>query len=334
MFSTTWGDQHVMKEPSVRDALDARRVITPYITRTPLRQYPALSSLIGADVWVKHENFQILGAFKVRGGLNLIGRTTKQERARGFVTASTGNHGQSIAFAARTFGAAATIVVPEGANPIKIAAMEALGARVVFHGKVFEAAREQAETLAADTGARYVHPANEPALIAGVATYTLEVHEDLSNIDVIIVPLGAGSGASGACIVTDALSPDTRVVAVQAAAAPAGYRSWKEGKLVSAEMQTSAEGLATSQGYELPQQILKKRLDSFVLVSEERIREAIYAYVQCTRTLVEGAGAAALAAAIDMKKELAGKRVVLIASGGNIAPDQLRAVLSSVSATA
>ena len=316
-----------MHEPTFADVLDARRLIAPHITRTPLRRYPALCDLIGADVWVKHENFQILGAFKVRGGLNLIGRTSQEERSRGFVSASTGNHGQSIAFAARTFGSKATIVVPEGANPVKVASIEALGAKVIFHGNVFEAARERAEKLAADTGAGFIHSANEPLLIAGVGTCTLEVHEDLGGIDFIIVPLGAGSCASSACIVTDTVSPHTKVIAVQSAAAPAGYRSWKAGKLTPAPMDTVAEGLATSEGYELPQSILRKRLDDFVLVKDDRIREAIFQYVECTRTIVEGAGAASLAAAMDMKGKLQGKRVVLIASGGNITAGQLRSAL-------
>ncbi len=316
-----------MQEPSFADVLDARRMILPYITRTPLRRYPVLSDLTGADVWVKHENFQILGSFKVRGGLNLIGRTTQDDRAKGFITASTGNHGQSIAFAAKTFGAACTIVVPNGANPVKVKAMEALGAKVLSHGNVFEAARERAEQLAKESDTRYVHPANEPSLIAGVATYTLEAHEDLGGIDFIIVPLGAGSGASGACIVTDVVSPHTKVIAVQSAQAPAGYRSWKEGKVTTGPMDTFAEGLGTSQGYELPQSILRKRLDDFVIVKDERIREAMFHFVEGTRTLVEGAGAAALAAAMDMRDRLKGKRVVLIASGANASPQQLRAAL-------
>ncbi len=316
-----------MHEPSFADVLDARRLISPYVLRTPLRRYPALCDLVGADVWVKHENFQILGAFKVRGGLNLIGRTTQEERVQGFITASTGNHGQSIAFAARTFGAACTVVVPVGSNPVKVKAMEALGATVVQHGQLFEAAREHAEKLASERGMRYVHPANEPALIAGVGTYSLEVHEDLGAIDFILVPLGAGSGASGACIVTDTVSPGTKVFAVQSAQAQAGYRSWKEGKVVQAPMETFAEGLATAQGYELPQSILRKRLDDFIVVRDDRIREAMYHYVECTRTLVEGAGAAPLAAALDIRSQLQGKRVVLIASGANASPQQLRSAL-------
>lgn len=304
--------------------MDARRVIGPYVFRTPLRQYASLSELIEAEVWVKHENFQVLGAFKVRGGINLVARLSSEELAQGVVTASTGNHGQSIAFAARAFGAAATIVVPNGANPAKVRAMEHLGGTVMFHGSVFEEALELARRLEAEEGYRYVHPANEPALIAGVGTYSVEVFEDLGGVDVILAPLGAGSGVSGACIAAAAMSPSTEVIAVQAEAAPAAYLSWKQEKLVDADMDTAAEGLATRSAYELPQRILREMLGDFVLVGEEAIRDAVLLYLEHTHTLVEGAGAAPLAAAIEMKDRLRGRRVVLIASGANLSLDHLR----------
>ncbi len=318
-----------MDSPTISDVLDARRIISPYISRTPLRRYPALSDLIGADVWIKHENYQVLGAFKVRGGVNLVGRGSADERRRGYVSASTGNHGQSVAFAARTFGASCTIVVPENPNPVKIKAMESLGAKVVRHGTVFEEALEYAVAMAESTSARFVHPANEPLLIAGVATYSLEIFEEVGDIDYLVVPLGAGSGAAGTCIVKDAASPRTKVIAVQSAHAPAGYESWKQGKIVSAGMKTIAEGIATSRGYDLPQQILRGRLHDFVLVDDAWILEAIYRYVECARTLVETAGAASLAAALNMKDRLRGKRVVLVASGGNISPSQLRVAMDT-----
>ena len=319
-----------LKEPVFQDVLDARRVIQPHIYRTPLRRYPALSDLIGAEVWVKHENFQVAGSFKVRGGLNLVARTTEAERARGFISASTGNHGQSVAFAAGVYGSKATIVVPEGANPIKVSAMRALGARVLHHGPVFDSAREHAEQMAIEDELRYVHPANEPLLIAGVATYTLEVHEDIGEIDYMIVPLGAGSGVSGACIVSDAVSPSTKVIAAQSAGAPSGYLSWKRGDLVNAQMETEAEGLATSSSYELPQSILRKSLHDFILVSDQRIKEAAGRFVEGTRSLIEYAGAASLGAAMEMKETLKGKRVVIVASGANASMQQLADSLAAI----
>ncbi|MBP38052.1 MAG: threonine/serine dehydratase [Dehalococcoidia bacterium] len=315
-------------EPTIEEIQQARLAIENHVLRTPLRHYPVLSELLDADVWIKHENFQLLGAFKVRGGINLVSQTSQEERDRGFVTASSGNHGQSIAYAARTFGAACTVVLPEGANSAKAGAIAALGANVIFHGDVFERSKERAAEIAERDNMRAVHAANEPALIAGVATYSVETYEDLTEIDVMIVPIGAGSGASGACIVTDSLSPLTHVIGVQAADAPAAYHAWKSGEFKTYPMTTVAEGLATESAYSLPIGILRERLKEFVLVKDSAISAAIQHYVRATRTLVEHAGAASLAAGIDMKEQLKGKRVVLVASGGNITTGQLRAVLN------
>jgi threonine dehydratase len=314
-------------EPTLADIQQARSAIENHVFRTPLRHYPVLSELLDADVWVKHENFQLLGAFKVRGGINLVSQMSQAERDRGFVTASSGNHGQSIAYAAKTFGAECTVVLPEGANTAKAGSIAALGANVVFHGDVFERSREHAEEIAESTGMRFVHAANEPALIAGVGTYTIEIYEDLADIDVLVAPIGAGSGASGSCIVSDAMSPSTRVIGVQAAKAPAAYHAWKSGEFGIYPMSTVAEGLATESAYSFPIGILRKRLKEFVLVEDADISAAIKQYVHATRTLVEHAGAASLAAAINMKDQLKGKRVVLIASGGNVTTEQLKSVL-------
>jgi threonine dehydratase len=320
-------DSSIPIEPTIEDIQRARSAIESHVLHTPIRHYPVLSELLDADVWVKHENFQLLGAFKVRGGINLVSQTSQEERERGFITASSGNHGQSIAYAARAFGASCTVVLPEGANSVKTGSIAALGAKVIFHGDVFDQSRERAEELAESEGMRFIHSANEPELIAGVGTYSVEVHEDLSDIDVLIVPIGAGSGASGAAIAFDALSPSTRVIGVQSAHAPAAYHAWKSGKFEIYPMSTVAEGLATEGAYTLPIRILRKRMKEFVLVDDSALDEAIAQYVHATRTLVEHAGAASLAAAVGMKDQLKGKRVVLIASGGNITTDQLRGVL-------
>src|SRR5689334_9909325 len=207
--------------PTMADVLEARRRISAHLRPTPLYRYAGLDPLLEADVFVKHENHQPVGAFKVRGGINLVSQLTAEERARGLVTASTGNHGQSIAYAARVFGVPATICVPEDANPVKVASMRGLGAEVVFHGRDFDEAREHCERLADERGYRYVHSGNEPLLIAGVATETLEILEEQPATDVIVVPVGGGSGAAGACIVAKALEPRVEVIGVQSAAAPA-----------------------------------------------------------------------------------------------------------------
>ena len=218
--------------PTLTDVLEARRRISPYLRPTPLYRYAGLDDRLGADVFVKHENHQPVGAFKVRGGINLVSQLSGEERGRGVIAASTGNHGQSIAYAARRFGVRATICVPEAANPVKVAAMRGLGAEVIFHGRDFDEAREHCERLAKEQGLRYVHSGDEPLLIAGVGTETLEILEDEPRIEVIFVPVGGGSGAAGACVVAKAVNPAIRVVGVQSQAAPAAYRSWRERRLV------------------------------------------------------------------------------------------------------
>jgi len=187
--------------PTLADVLEARRRISPHLRPTRLYGYGVLNELLDAEVFVKHENHQPVGAFKVRGGINLISQLSDDERERGVVAASTGNHGQSIAYAARQFGVRATICVPEQANPVKVASMRALGAELVFHGRDFDDAREHCEQLARERGYRYVHSGNEPLLITGVGTETLEILEEQPETEVIIVPIGGGSGAAGACIV-------------------------------------------------------------------------------------------------------------------------------------
>jgi threonine dehydratase len=314
-----------MEAPRFADVLEARRRIAPHLRPTALHEYSALSELLGARVFVKHENHQPTGAFKVRGGVNLVSQLGAAER--GVIAASTGNHGQSIAFAARLFGVPATICVPEGANPVKVAAIRGYGAEVVEHGRDFDDAREHCERLAAERGSRYIHSGNEPLLIAGVATGALEILEQEPRVEVIVVPIGGGSGAAGACIVAKSVSPSVRVIGVQSEAAPAAYRSWRERRLVEAAMGTFAEGLATRTAFELPQRILREHLDDFVLVSEDEIRAAQRVMIESTRNLIEAAGAAPLAAASHLREELASKRVALVASGGNASPEQLREVL-------
>jgi threonine dehydratase len=313
--------------PTLGDVLEARLRISPYLRPTPLYGHAGLNDLVGAEIFVKHENHQPVGAFKVRGGVNLISQLSADERRRGVIAASTGNHGQSIAYAARLFGVPATICVPEQANPVKVASMRGLGAELVFHGRDYDDAREHCEQLARERGYRYVHSGNEPLLIAGVGTETLEILEEQPATDVVIVPIGGGSGAAGACIVAKAVNPAVRVIGVQSEAAPAAFRSWREGRLVEDRMETFAEGLATRTAFELPQQILRQLLDDFVLVSDDEIRAAQVLMIETTRNLVEGAGAAPLAAALRLREQLLGKRVALILSGGNASRDQLLDVL-------
>ena len=317
----------MMQPPVYTDVLRARLSIAPYLRPTPLRNYPALDRLLGTRALVKHENLQPTGAFKVRGGINLVSRLSAEESAAGVVSASTGNHGQSIAYAARLFGVRARIVVPEGANPLKVEAMRDFGAEVIFHGADFDEARGHCERLARETGARYVHSANEPLLVAGVATCALEVFEEEPATEVVFVPVGGGSGAAGACLVAKAVSPRARVIGVQAEKAPAAHNSWRARRLLEDRMETEAEGLATRVAFELTQRMLWEMLDDFLLVSEEEMRQAVRVYAETARTLAEGSGAASLAGALKTRDEHAGRTVALVLSGGNATAEQLRRAL-------
>ncbi len=316
-----------MRIPDFRDVLMARRQIRPHLQRTPMYSYPAIDNLIGAQVFIKHENYQPVGAFKVRGGVNLISQLSDEERARGVIAASTGNHGQSVSYAAKLFGVTARIVVPEAANPGKVAAMRGMGAEVIFHGERFDEARLHCEALAGQHDYRYIHSGDEPLLIAGVATQALEMLEDEPELEVIFVPIGGGSGAAGVCIAANAIDPRIRVIGVQSEASPAAYESWRQKRLVEMPNRTSAEGLATATAFALPQAILWERLREFVLVSDEEIMQAMAWMIERAHTLAEAAGAAPLAAAYRMRGELAGKKVGLVCSGGNTSIEQLTEAL-------
>ena len=317
-----------MQAPTLRDVYLAKKTIAPHIPRTPLHYSSGLSEMLSAEVYLKHEEHLPLGAFKGRGGINLLANLSDEEKKRGLITASSGNHGQSMASACKLFGVKAVIGLPEDANPNKVAAMRALGAELVFHGADFDAARLHCERLAKEEGYRFVHPVNDPLLIAGVGTQTLETVEDLPDVEVLMLPLGGGSGISGACIVAKGIDPSIEVLAVQSEQAQAGYLSWKKGEIVESEMNTVAEGIATRSGYELAQQIMADLLDDFLLVSDDEIHQAIGTLVDKAHTLAEGAGATALAGAIRYPEKVKGKKVAITVSGGNITVDQLRESLN------
>ena len=317
-----------MQSTTYSDILTARAVVGRVLPRTPTYHYPSLSTLVGGDVFIKHENHLPTGSFKVRGGVNFISSLSTDDRQRGVITATRGNHGLSIAYAARLCGAKATLIVPHGNNPEKNAGMKALGTTVIEHGKDFDEARDHVATLVTQHGYRFLHPANEPLLIAGVGTYALELFADVQNVDAVIVPIGLGSGICGVSLVSERISPKTQIIGVQAERAPAVYRSWKEKRLVTTESaDTFADGLATRVPAEMTQAIINRLVDNIVTVSEEEIAVAIRLLLFHTHNLAEGAGAASLAAALQLRSQLAGKRVVLILSGGNIDTATLRWVL-------
>ena len=320
----------VMAPPTLADVYAARKRIAPVLRPSALLRHPLLADSLGCDVRVKHENHNPTGAFKVRGGLNLVGSLSEPERRRGIITASTGNHGQSIAFACQREQVRCAVYVPRGNNPEKNAAMRAFGAEVVEHGGDFDEAREEVERVAAVEGRRYVHSANEPLLIAGVATYALEIFEELPQADVILVPIGGGSGAAGLTLVRDALGLPAKIIGVQAERADAFARSWRgTDRVVGTSAATFAEGMATRVTFDLPFGILKRSLDDIVTLTEEELADGVRLALSATHNLAEGAGAAPLAAARKLEGPLRGKTVVCVMSGGNMDSAVLRRILAS-----
>lgn len=307
----------------------ARTAIAGYLEPTPAWGAPALDEVTGSSVVIKHEEVQPTGAFKVRGGLNLLAGMTPAQRARGVVSASTGNHGQSLAYAAAALGGRCRIVMPEPVNPTKIRALRGWGAELVVHGETMEAAAAHARVLAERDGARFVHPAEEPALIAGVGTLYLELLTAHPELEYLLVPVGGGSGSAAACLVAASVAPGCRVIAVQSAESCAAHDSWQAGRPLDRPNRTVLEGLAIGSGFATTQAVLRRHLDDFVLVRDEQVRAAQLLLLTHAHTLAEGAGAAALAGLLAVAPRLAGARVGIVVTGGNASPAELSAVLAS-----
>lgn len=318
-----------MASVTFRGIITARSVVARFLKPSPLIHYPELSEKLGFQAYVKHENHLPTGSFKVRGGLNFMHHLLQAQREKGVVTATRGNHGQSIAYAAAQFGVKATVVVPHGNNPEKNSAMRAFGAELIEHGADFDEARELCETLQAERGLYYVHPCLEPGLFHGVGTYSLEIFESLPNVDTIIVPIGGGSGSCGAITVAKAINPNVKIIGVQAEKAPAVYLSWKAGRHVETDScNTMADGLATRVPFSLPFSIIKAGIHDIVLLSETELQEGIRLALRCTHNLAEGAGAAPLAAAHKLADTLAGQHVAMVMSGANLDKETLKDVLT------
>ena len=302
-------------------------IVKHFIKPTQLIRYEGLSKAIKAEVYIKHENHNPTGSFKIRGGVNLL-HHLKQNNINGVITFSTGNHGLSIATAAAWAKLDAVIVVPENNSPTKNRTIVETGAELIESGKTFEEAGKAVEKLCVERGLYYAHPADEPHLINGVGTGFLEVIEDIPDVDVIIVPIGAGSEAAAAITTLRAFHPNIEVIAVQAESSPAAYLSWKERKVLSAENKTFAGGFATGKAYETTFAIYKEGLSNFVLLTEEEIYESISMAWYYTHNLVEGAGASTLMAAIKLREHLKGKKVVLQMSGCNASSEEISTAIS------
>ncbi len=317
--------------PTLADIGAAARHVYAAMAPTPQYAWPLLARRAGCEVWVKHENHTPIGAFKVRGGLNLLAQLAQAAPGvPGVISATRGNHGQSLAFAARQHGVRCRIVVPEGNSRGKNAAMEALGAELVVHGNDFDAAREHAAVLAQREGLRLIGPF-EPELVAGVATYALELFHAVHGIDTVYAPIGCGSGICGLIAVRDALRLGTKIVGVVATGANAYAQSFRTGgPIETATASTIADGMAVRVPVPAALEAIRRGAHDVVEVSDADIETAMRAFFDDTHQVVEGAGAAGLAALLRVR-DRHGKRIALIASGGNVDRDLYTRVLAGLS---
>ena len=299
---------------------------------TPQYAWPLLSQALGAEAWVKHENHTPVGAFKIRGGLVHFDRLARQQKPAGVISATRGNHGQSVAFSARRTGLRCVIVVPHGNSREKNAAMRALGAELVEHGDDFQAAREHAAQLAAADRLHFV-PSFHPDLVAGVATYWAELFRAAPDLDLVYVPVGQGSGINACAAARNALSPKTRIVGVTSAHARCYALSFAAGRVVEAPVSTElADGLACRVPDESSLQVMLREVDRFVEVTDDEVATAMRLMFACTHNVAEGAGAAPLAAAIKERNQehsaIAGRRIGLPLTGGNVDSDMFARTLA------
>jgi threonine dehydratase len=316
---------------SLSDVRHAREVVRKVASHTPLVEEQALSGLCGARVYLKLENLQRTGSFKVRGAYNKIASLPESQRAKGVVTASAGNHAQGVALAASAFGIPATVVMPETVPASKLAATRAYGANVILQGKTFDEALAKAHEIQRETGATFVHPFDDRMTVAGQGTVGLEILEDLPDPDVILVPVGGGGLAAGIAIAVKGLRPDTKIVGVQAENAPSMAEALRRGEPAAVRVTpTHADGTAVGKSGEVTFTIAQKLLDRVVTVSEDEIADAILLLLLKDKVLSEGAGALGAAALMAGKVDARGKKVVVVVSGGNIDPARLEKLLLRV----
>lgn len=320
-----------MKSPiSYDDVLAARERLKPYLAPTPLREYPLLNDLVGNGirVWVKHENHHPTQSFKIRNGLSVVTSLTPEERKRGAIGASTGNHGQGVAYAGKLLGVPVAICVPENNNAEKNAAIRALGAELIETGRTYDDTVIECDRIRAERGMTLVHSTNHLQVIAGAGTMTLEIIEQEPSIDAIVIALGGGSQSVGAMTVLAERAPHIKTYAVGASGAPAQYESWKQGRrLTGMPIDTFAEGIATGSAYDLTFDALKGGLAGFVTATDEEIYAAVRDLIRITHNVPEGAGAAGLAGLRKLAPELGGKRVAIVMCGGNLSMASLQRAL-------
>jgi threonine dehydratase len=311
--------EQLSAEVNLLGVIRARAVIDRYLKRTNLTYYSELSRLAGCEVYVKHENHHPTGSFKIRGAVNFLQHMSSEELEAGVLVATRGNHGLAMAWAGRFFHVPCTVVVPEGNNPEINRIVESFGADLIVHGHDFYDAQSYCDELVDSAGYYYVEQGNEPEILNGLGTMGLEIFEELPDVDVIICPIGGGSGCASLLKVAQAVNPAVEVIGVQPERAAAFYESWRKGERVRLETaDTVADGLAARSVFQLPFAIMKDHITDVVLLTEDEILQGIRLAIETTHNLAEGAGAASLAAALKTKDRLAGKKVALVMSGGNL----------------
>jgi threonine dehydratase len=305
--------------------LMARSVINKYLNRTNLICYSELSRLIGCEAFVKHENHNPTGSFKIRGALNFFHHMSQEELETGILVATRGNHGLAMAWAGQWFHVPCTVVVPENNNPEINRIIESYGAELIIHGEDFYDAQSYCDELVDSAGYYYVQQGNEPEILNGLATMGLEILEDLPEVDTIICPIGGGAGCASVLKTVRAIKPGIEIIGVEPENAPSFYMSWKKKEIITLdEAHTIADGLAARTVFHLPYVILKDKIDDVILLTEAEILEGIKMALSTTHNLAESAGAVSLMAAYKIRDRLAGKKVVMIMSGGNLNMDHLR----------
>jgi len=317
---------------TLKNIQDARKAIAPFIKCTPLVQSQFLTTFCGCPLFLKLENLQITSSFKPRGVFNKLLHLSAEEQTKGIITASAGNHGQAVAFAAQKLNYYARVVVPRITPKVKIDGIKKYGADLVLFGENYDEAERKAKALARKDGCAYISPYNDELIIAGHGTIGLEILEALPNVEAVMVPLGGGGLISGISIAIKSIRSDVQMIGVQSKASPIMYESLKAGKIVNVQKagKSVAEGLSGNVG-PITFKIVQKYVDCVVLVEEETLRHAVYLIWAHDKQVVEGSGAAAVAPVIENKPLFKDKRVVSVVTGGNIDSDLFQSILKSES---
>ncbi len=319
----------VVRRVNILEVFKARRIVEQVLKRTHLTYYKRLSDELNASIYVKHENHLPTNSFKVRGAVNFMSCVSPEIEKQGIVVATRGNHGLAVAWAAQERGVFCNAVVPENNNPDINAEILSYGAQLIEHGSDFYEAQDYCEELAESTGMFYLRQGNDPALINGIATMGLEIFDELPEVDVLLMPIGGGTGCSALAKVIEGINPKVELIGVEAERMPSFYESWRMGKrVVVPSADTVAEGLAARSVFDVPFIILKDRIKEVVLLSEEELLEGVRMALRYTQNLAEVAAAATLAAAFKIRDQLAGKKVVAVMPGGNMNLTRLAQVLS------